>query len=93
MTREQALAVTRGSDPAAVHPHGQRERHQDDPGRPGQRVQGVVADRAADGQRRVPSRPGAVTGLTLTQACSQPGMVAVLASRTLLPNVSGIDHR
>ena len=31
-----------------------------------------------------------VTGLTFTHACSQPGMVLVLDSSTLLPNVSGI---
>src|ERR1700753_1202476 len=31
-----------------------------------------------------------VTGLTLTQACSQPGIVEVLLSRTLLPNTSGM---
>jgi hypothetical protein len=30
-----------------------------------------------------------VTGFTFTHACSQPGMLLVLASRTLLPNVSG----
>src|SRR6185437_16747176 len=33
-----------------------------------------------------------VTGLTLTQACSQPGMVEVLASSTLLPNTSGMGQ-
>ena len=31
-----------------------------------------------------------VTGLTLTHACSQPGMVDVLGIRMLLPKTSGI---
>ena len=51
----------------------------------------MVADRPATVRARTESAR-CVTGFTFVHASSQPGIVDVFGTRTLLPNVSGITQ-